>query len=187
MSIAFNQPNGAYVYETDEGSPAAMALEIGDVIIRLNDTAIDTWANVSVFMANAPAGSQLTIHRLNKPSVTVILAASELNASRGYIGVYGTDYWEPKPGWEWIPGGPMYAFHMQYTLRWCFIILFSVALFNLMPIPALDGDKLLSNGLGLVISDEKKVENIMWVARIAAIVIIVISIVLSLITGKGLF
>ena len=51
----------------------------------------------------------------------------------------------------------------------------------------LDGDKLLSNGLSLYIKDEKKVRMIMYPVRIAAILIVVLSIVLSLIMGKGLF
>ncbi|MCK4566554.1 MAG: site-2 protease family protein, partial [Candidatus Thorarchaeota archaeon] len=70
---------------------------------------------------------------------------------------------------------------------WCYIILISLALFNLLPIPMLDGDKLLSNGLSLFISDEKKIKYIMYPIRIAALLIVILSIVLSLIMGKGLF
>ena len=81
----------------------------------------------------------------------------------------------------------MYAFHMQQILFWCFIILFSVAIFNLLPIPMLDGDKLLSNGLSLVIDDEKTIMKIMLPLRIISLGIILLSIALSLITGKGLF
>ncbi len=81
----------------------------------------------------------------------------------------------------------MYAFHMQQTLQWCFIVLISVALFNLLPIPMLDGDKLLSNGLSLIIDDEKKIKRIMWPMRILSLSIVLLSIGLSLWYGKGLF
>jgi membrane-associated protease RseP (regulator of RpoE activity) len=81
----------------------------------------------------------------------------------------------------------MYVFHSQQILVWSFIILFSLALFNLLPIPALDGDKLLSNALSLKIKNEKTVRRIMWPVRILALSIIVLSIVLSLWFGKGLF
>ena len=120
-------------------------------------------------------------------SYTVILAANDLNASKGYIGIYGADYWEPKSGWEWIPGGPLFAFHSQQILVWCFIILVSVSIFNLLPIPMLDGDGLLTNALSLITSDEKKIAKIMWPLRILSLGIILLSIALSLITGKGLF
>jgi membrane-associated protease RseP (regulator of RpoE activity) len=186
MSIGFNQPSGAYIYEIQSESPADGVIEVGDVIIGLNDTTISTWANVSTFMQDARAESQLTIHTLDN-TYTIILAPNELNTSKGYIGIYGADYWEPKPGWGWIPGGPLYAFHMQQILLWCFIILISVSIFNLLPIPMLDGDGLLANGLSLVTDDETKIKKIMWPLRIFSLGIILLSIALSLITGKGLF
>jgi len=185
VSIAYNPPSGAYIYDLQAGSPAAEALEVGDVIIGLNDTMISNWTAVSIFMVDAEAGSQLTIHTLNG-DVTIILAASELNESRGYMGVFGADYWEPKPGWDLFLT-PMFVFHLNQVVFWCYLILLSVALFNLLPIPPLDGDKLLSNGLSLVIKDEKKIKYIMWPMRIAALLIVVLSIVLSLWFGKGLF
>ncbi|MHA2114698.1 MAG: site-2 protease family protein [Candidatus Thorarchaeota archaeon] len=185
VSLAYNPPSGAYVYELQAGSPAAQALDVGDVIIGLNDTTIANWSAVSVFMVDAGAGSQLTIHTL-EGDVTIILAASELNASRGYMGIFGADYWEPKPGWDLFLT-PMFVFHLNQVIFWCYLILMSVALFNLLPIPPLDGDKLLSNGLRLYIKDEKKIKYIMWPMRIAALLIVVLSIAFSLLLGKGLF
>ncbi|MHA2025470.1 MAG: site-2 protease family protein [Candidatus Thorarchaeota archaeon] len=185
VSLAYNPPSGAYVYELQAGSPAAQALDVGDVIIGLNDTTIANWSAVSVFMVDAGAGSQLTIHTL-EGDVTIILAASELNASRGYMGIFGADYWEPKPGWDLFLT-PMFVFHLNQVIFWCYLILMSVALFNLLPIPPLDGDKLLSNGLSLYIKDEKKIKYIMWPMRIAALLIVVLSIAFSLLLGKGLF
>jgi membrane-associated protease RseP (regulator of RpoE activity) len=184
-AIAYNPPGGAYIYQLGEGSPAASALHVGDVIIGLNDTTIANWSAVSVFMNQASNGSQVTVHTLNG-SVTLILASSESNASRGYLGVYGADYWEPKPGWNLFLS-PMYVFHLQQIIFWCYLILISLAVFNLLPIPFLDGDKLLSNGLSLLISDEKKIRYIMYPIRFAALAIVVLSIVFSLILGKGLF
>ncbi len=186
MSIGYYPPSGAYIYDIQPGSPAAAAIEIGDVIIGLNNTEIANWTAVGTFMNDAPAGSQLTIHKLNGSNITVILAASEQNASRGYIGIYGSDYWEPKPGWDIILT-PMFVFHLQQIVFWCYLILMSIALFNLLPIPVFDGDKLLSNGLSLVIKDEKKIKYIMWPLRIAALGIVLSSIILSFIMGKGLF
>jgi membrane-associated protease RseP (regulator of RpoE activity) len=89
LSVGFTQPGGAYVYSLEDNSPAASALEVGDVIIGLNDTQIDSWNNVSVFMLNASAGDVLTIHTL-EGSVTIVLAAREANSTSGYIGIYGT-------------------------------------------------------------------------------------------------
>jgi membrane-associated protease RseP (regulator of RpoE activity) len=185
MSIGYYPPSGAYVYDLQAGSPAAEALEIGDVIVGLNDTVIANWTAVSLFMVDAQAGTQLTIHTLDS-EVTIILAPNEQNASRGYMGVYGSDYWEPKPGWDLFLT-PMFVFHLQQIIFWCYLILISIALFNLLPIPVFDGDKLLSNGLSLVIKDERKIKYIMWPIRIAALGIVLLSIILSFITGKGLF
>lgn len=186
MSIGYYPPSGAYIYDLQAGSPGAAALDVGNVIVGLNDTEIANWTSVGTFMTNATAGSQLTIHLLNGSSVTIILASNEQNASRGYIGIYGADYWEPRPGWDLILT-PMFVFHLQQIVFWCYLILISVALFNLLPIPVFDGDKLLSNGLSLAIKDEKKIKYIMWPVRIAALTIVLLSIVLSFMTGKGLF
>lgn len=186
MSIGYFPPNGAYVYDLETGSPAAAALDIGTVITGLNDTEILNWTAVSRFMVDAPAGAQLTIHTLNGSEATIILAATDQNASRGYMGIFGSDYWEPRPGWDLILS-PMFVFHLQQIVFWCYLILISIALFNLLPIPVFDGDKLLSNGLSLVIKDERKIKYIMWPVRIAALGIVLLSIVLSFIMGKGLF
>ncbi|TFG26977.1 hypothetical protein EU527_19075, partial [Candidatus Thorarchaeota archaeon] len=110
-SIAYNPPSGAYIYQLSPNSPGAEALSVGDVIIGLNDTEIESWNAVSFFMANATAGSQVTIHTLDD-EVTIILAPNEVNATKGYIGVYGTDYWQPKDGWNLILS-PMFIFHAQ--------------------------------------------------------------------------
>lgn len=185
MSIAYNPPSGAYIYQIAPGSPAAEVLEVGDVIIRLNETVISNWTAVSHFMADAPAGAQLTIETLQE-NMSITLAPSELNTSRGYIGVYGADYWEPKPGWS-VVFNPMFVFHLNQILFWCYLINISLALFNLLPIPALDGDKLLSNGLRLLTEDEKKIKYIMWPVRIASILIVALSMILSFVYGKGLF
>ncbi|TFG12164.1 PDZ domain-containing protein [Candidatus Thorarchaeota archaeon] len=185
LSIGYNPPSGAYIYDIAPGTPAAEALEVGDVIIGLNDTTIETWNEVSQFMADANAGDTLTIVTLEE-SVTVVLGSSDQNETRGYIGVYGADYWKPKPGWSLFLD-PMFAFHFQQVVFWCFLILFSVALFNLLPIPALDGDRMLQNGLRLITDDETTVKRIIWPMRILSLGIVLLSIILSLVMGKGLF
>ncbi|MFX1332412.1 MAG: site-2 protease family protein [Promethearchaeota archaeon] len=185
-SIAYNPPNGAYIYETQAGSPGAAALQIGDVIVGLNDTEINTWLDVGLFMANTTSGSLLTLHLKDGSSPTIILAENPSNASLGYIGVFGADNWEPKPGWDVI-FTPLTVFHAQQILSWLWIILVSIGLLNLLPIPAFDGDKLLSNALSLVTEDEKKIKYVMWPARILSITILLGSIILSLVLGKAIF
>ncbi|MHA2141454.1 MAG: site-2 protease family protein [Candidatus Thorarchaeota archaeon] len=187
-SIAYNPPNGAYIYETQADSPGAAALQIGDVIVGLNDTTIETWGNVSDFMANTASGSYLTIYTTNPLTndTTIILGENPSNASLGYIGIFGADYWEPKAGWNLI-FTPLTVFHMQQILIWLWIILVSIGLLNLLPIPAFDGDKLLSNALSLVTDDEKKIKYVMWPARIISITILLGSIILSLVLGKAIF
>lgn len=186
MSIAFNSPSGAYVYEVIEGTPADGPLQVGDVITSLNGTPINTWIDLNLYMASTSPG-ELVIVNTNNGIENVVLGESIYNSSLGYFGMRGVDYWEPKPGWEWIPGGTWYAFNARMTLEWSFIILFSVAIFNLLPIPMFDGDKLLSNLLSLKIEDEQKVKRIMWPFRIISLVIVLGSIILSFVMGKGLF
>ncbi|MHA1881528.1 MAG: site-2 protease family protein [Candidatus Thorarchaeota archaeon] len=188
LSVGFNTPSGAYIYDVTADSPGGATLEIGDVIIGLNDTTIDTWTSVSVYMGDAHAGDQLTIHymrNMQNESSTITLGVNPQDTTRGYIGVYGADYWEPKPGFEILT--PMFAFHFQQIVLWSFIILLSVALFNLLPIPVLDGDKMLSNALSMVTDDPKKIKYVMWPARIFSLSVVILSMVMTFITGKALF
>jgi len=182
LSLGYNPPSGAYIYEIASDSAASGNIEIGDVIIGLNDTEINSWGDVSVFMADSIANRTLTVHTLTD-AFNITLGMNTANHTRGYIGIYGADYWEPKLGFL----DPMLPFHYQMTLQWTFLILFSVSLFNLLPIPFLDGDKLLSNALSLKIKDEKKLRYIMYPARIIAFLIVILSIVLTFVTGKVLF
>jgi membrane-associated protease RseP (regulator of RpoE activity) len=72
MSIAFNPSSGAYIYDVSSGTPAADAsMQIGDVIIGLNDTTIESWNDVGVYMTDAESGATLTI----RPDVCVPHAA----------------------------------------------------------------------------------------------------------------
>ncbi len=185
MSIGFVPPGGAYIYDIAADTPASHTLQVGDVIVGLNDTTIENWADVGRFMYSAPAGASLTVHTL-RGSFNITLAASPANASRGYIGIYGADYWTPRPGWEWVPGGPMFVFHLGRTLSWVFLILISVALLNLLPIPALDGDRLLLDALRMATDNEQVVRALQWAARTAAVLIIVLNVLLSFLMGKGI-
>ncbi|TXT56977.1 MAG: conserved membrane protein of unknown function [Candidatus Thorarchaeota archaeon] len=186
MSLGFNSPNGAYLYDIAPSSAAAGQLEVGDVIVGLNSTEIDTWTELSIYMNDTSPGDTLIVHLLSGEDVNITLGENEAIPYKGYIGVYGADYWEPKPGWD-IIFDPMFAFHLQMTLTWSFIILFSVALFNLLPIPIFDGDKLLSNGLSLLTDDERKIKAVMYPLRIFSIAMVVLSMIFSFWLGKGLF
>ncbi len=185
MSIGY-YPAGTYVYQIAEGSPAEGVLQVGDVITALNDTKISSWRDLGIFMSNTHAGSSLLIGT-SRGNFSVILAQSQSDTNKGYIGIYGADHWAPKQGLEWLPDGTMFAFHTQQIFLWCYIILFSVAIFNLLPIPILDGDKLLYNGLSLRIEDKKTINKIMWPIRIIALVIVIGNIVLTYMTGKSIF
>ncbi len=182
LSLGYNSPSGAYIYDVAADSAAFGNIGIGDVIIGLNDTDINSWNDVSLFMMDSLSNNTLTVHTLND-SFNITLGMNDANHTKGYIGIYGADYMEPKLDFM----DPMFPFHYQMTLQWTFLILFSVALFNLLPIPFLDGDKLLSNALGLRIKDEKKLKYIMYTARIIAFLIVILSIVLTFVTGKALF
>ncbi len=185
LAIGFNPPNGAYIWGVVENSPADQKIAVGDVIIGLNDTDINTWNDISLFMANTTTGEQVEVQTL-EGSFMLTLGNATSDSTKGYIGINGGDYLEPRPGFD-LFFDSMTAFHFQQIVSWTFIILFSVAVFNLLPIPMLDGDKLLSNALSLKIKDEKKIKYIMWPARIASLVIVILSIALTFLTGKTLF
>ncbi|MHA1206556.1 MAG: site-2 protease family protein, partial [Candidatus Hodarchaeales archaeon] len=72
---------------------------------------------------------------------------NEENVSRGYIGILTTNYFKPHIQTN-IPVFNLIPYWILMTITYTFMINLMLALMNLLPVPFLDGDKLLAAFLG---------------------------------------
>ncbi|MGB9729028.1 MAG: site-2 protease family protein [Thermoprotei archaeon] len=135
------QPNGIYISEVLPNTPAShVNIQPGDIIIALNGTLIKNIQEFVKYLANAAPGQTLTItleHDNIIRNVTVKLIPHPNNASHGIIGINVHNYYKPKFSLD-----PMLPYWITLFLTWGNAIALSVAIFNSLPIPGLDGDKI---------------------------------------------
>ena len=151
LSPYYEGPNGILVVGIAENSPLDRYtnIKVGDVIIRVNNVPIRTIddyialklePNVNVTICYIKSEDLLKEH----PEVhceTLVTDPHPLDPSRGIIGILVRRPWplmtfyRPK-----ISILPLTLPQVLYEIiNWCFILAFSVALFNMLPIPPLDG------------------------------------------------
>lgn len=135
-------PSGILVTGIVSGSPADGILNTWDVIIGINGYKILEAKDLERALKSINPGSLVEIQILREgkiESLNMVLGKSP-TTNHSYIGVYIYPYYTPKhflfPSFL-----PFYLFN---SLNWIYMLSLSVGLINIMPIPALDGDKLIS-------------------------------------------
>ncbi len=148
------EPSGALIIDTIPGNPASLnGIEAGYAIIGINTSSDFTKINnVSDFHKYSAtyilANQTLTFHFSGGISpITLQTVPRDDNNSKGFIGIRTWEYFEPRvlPPSIIVNLLPYWIFN---TLLYSFIVNLMLAMMNLLPVPFLDGDKLLSNFLG---------------------------------------
>ncbi|MCX8169469.1 MAG: M50 family metallopeptidase, partial [Candidatus Methanomethyliaceae archaeon] len=111
-----------------------------DVVIGINNHRVYDARDLEAILKSLSPGSmaELSILRGGRlESLTMILGTSP-TSTLSYLVIYIYPYYAPK--YSLIPNFiPFYLFN---SLNWIYMLSLSVGLINIMPIPALDGDKL---------------------------------------------
>ncbi|MEM2913618.1 MAG: site-2 protease family protein [Candidatus Bathyarchaeia archaeon] len=169
MLALFSQsPSGVIVLEVLEGGPLDTAgIERWDVIYALNGTLIRTYQDLTAFMSNVKPGDRL-IASTSRGNITITTIPSPDDARRAIIGIISLPllYYPSRLGL-----GFFWDIQVYLTLNWLFIVLVNVAVFNMLPIPLFDGDKLLQCLLEKAARKSnvlKKLFNILSIFLIAA-------------------
>ncbi|MHA1753984.1 MAG: site-2 protease family protein [Candidatus Odinarchaeia archaeon] len=129
---------------------------------------------------------------------TVSLTSNPENPSLGFLGVVVTTmfyYYPPRPWAAWL--GPIFPYHLYQVFNWLWIISFSLGIFNLLPIPFFDGEKIVSSILEHYIPDSKKIKLhnreirvnriILNTLRVFSTLVLVLNLVVSFIAFPSLF
>lgn len=140
--LFIQSPSGLIILETLEGGPLEKAgIRSWDIIYSLNDQSIRTLRDLADFMSNVRPGERIVV-RTGRGEFT-ITAMQSPEGQRAIIGLVSSlPYYPSKLGLGYMLDTQLYL-----TLNWLFIVLISVAIFNMLPIPYLDGDRLLQCSL----------------------------------------
>ncbi|MEM3479137.1 MAG: site-2 protease family protein [Candidatus Bathyarchaeia archaeon] len=133
-------PSGIVVINVLEKGPLHEA-GIGrwDIIYALNDTKINTYLDLSAFMSRAKPGDRLMVST-SKGNFLITVIQSPEDKDKAIIGLLSPyiPYYRSRLGLSSFLDTQIYL-----TLSWLLSVLFSVVIFNMLPIPMLDGDRFL--------------------------------------------
>ncbi|MEM2273337.1 MAG: site-2 protease family protein [Candidatus Bathyarchaeia archaeon] len=137
--LFIQSPSGLIILETLEGGPLQRA-GIGpwDIIYTLNNQKIRTLQDLADFMSNIRPGEKIIVGT-GRGDFIITAAPSPDGSQRAIIGLVSSLPYYP----SMLRFGYLLDAQIYLTLNWLFIMLISVAIFNMLPIPQLDGDKLL--------------------------------------------
>lgn len=150
-----SEPSGALVIETIVDNPASQkGMKAGYAIIGINKTPNDYQPISSAGDFHNYSDSSilpyqtLTFHFAGDiETITLQTVPRPDNSSKGFIGIRTWEYFEPR----FIPPTILLNLLPYWVLNsflYIFMINLMLAIFNLLPIPFLDGDKLLAAFLG---------------------------------------
>ncbi|MEM1514630.1 MAG: M50 family metallopeptidase [Candidatus Bathyarchaeia archaeon] len=137
-SLFIQIPSGLIVLETLDGGPLyRTGIGFWDVIYAINGHEIHTLQDLRDFMSNVKPGEEIIIST-SKGNFVIAAAPSPEGEEHAIVGLVSSiPYYPSKLGL----GHPIDT-HLYLALNWLFIVLMSVAAFNMLPIPYLDGDKI---------------------------------------------
>lgn len=190
LSPWYGPPIGVFVTDVDPNSPAYFKLPPSTVIFAINGTPVFSDVSFTLYLMNVKPFETLVLET-SIGTITLTTSINPRNPTRGYIGItYPRPFYLPYPSVWWL--GMSFPAHLYLTLFWIFIVTFSVAMFNMLPIYSLDGDKIFEEIIRNSISREKMLKIgrkpysqrkiLVNGTRIAAITLLVANIVLPILT-----
>nr|MDO8080623.1 site-2 protease family protein [Candidatus Freyarchaeota archaeon] len=178
---------GAFVTSADPYSPAYFQIPPSTVIFAVNGTPIISDVGLGLYLSNVKPFETLVLDT-SIGRINLITSINPQNPLRGYTGINARPFYLPYPSVWWL--GTSFQNHLYLTFFWIFVVTFSVAIINMLPIYAFDGDKLFEEVIRNTVSKEKKLKIgkksfpkrkiLINVARITAIFLLVANFIFPL-------
>jgi membrane-associated protease RseP (regulator of RpoE activity) len=172
-------PSGVLVIETVSDGPAGLAgIKAGYAffVIEIDNDSFSLSSGTdfqNVISNHLSMNQNVTFYFRDQVESISLLSGNrsewypnEVNENRGYIGILTTNYFKPhiqtnNPVFNLIP------YWILMTITYTFMVNLMLALMNLLPVPFLDGDKLLAAFLG----EERKALH-KWIKYFALIILL---------------
>ncbi|MEM3365602.1 MAG: site-2 protease family protein [Candidatus Methanomethyliaceae archaeon] len=170
-------PSGVQITEVISGSPADGILRPWDAIININGSTVRNTSDLEQILKAVPPNSSvpITIIRGGETFVVEFKLGQSPTSNSSYIGIYTYPYYQPK--YSFVP--PFLPFYILGSLSWIYILSLNVGLINMMPVTALDGDKLAEVMINFVFKRRDLSEKMGQVLRWTCLMILILNISLS--------
>ena len=145
---------GLEIMDTAEGFPAREAGMIGgDVLLALDGKEITDFEEFYT-QISAKVPGDVTTFTLQDRELEIIATQNPDNPE---VGHFGFSFYPQMEATKWY-SNPLLFF--SRFLKWFTILSLGIGLFNLLPIPILDGGKMLKDGISAVIKDKKRANKV---------------------------
>ncbi|KON28493.1 hypothetical protein AC481_00955 [miscellaneous Crenarchaeota group archaeon SMTZ-80] len=151
-----SESSGVLITGLVENGPAQLeGLENGDVIYALNGTKITDVDALRNFMLNITSNPYI-LADTSAGIVGIQTQPHPTQSNMSQIGVYPFNYHEPKFNWA----SSSFPYHLYLFEFWASIILLWIALFNMIPLYPMDGDRFLYSILERILPKHSKMLRI---------------------------
>ena len=178
ISPFYQASAGVVVLDVDRENPSTYAnIAAGDAILRINGSEIRNVYDFLEYMSRTKPWQVLNVTLLHEGSlknVLIKLVPHPRNETTGYMGVAVFNYYPPRN--PLLP--PLLPYYAYSYLNYLALFSLSIAIFNSLPIPMLDGDKVLLELLSSLPS--KWAIPLSNVIRAVAVLLLVGNVALSL-------
>jgi len=180
-SIFLPSPSGVLVTSLVDGGGAQQAgVPQWSVIIAVNGNPVSSVTDLSGIMSRVSPGQRVDVRLSNGLDRVVVTKMDTLNQSRAILGIITANYFASR-----LPVSPITGFQMFSAFNWMILILFNVAIVNMLPLFPFDGDRYFTTILNML-----GVKNTKWPRIIASVIslgLLLMSLVLSFLLFGTIF
>ena len=180
-SIFLPSPSGVLVTSLVDGGGAQQAgVPQWSVITAVNGNPVSSVTDLSGIMSRVSPGQTVDVRLSNGLDRVVVTKMDTLNQSRAILGIITANYFASR-----LPVSPSTGFQMFSAFNWMILILFNVAIVNMLPLFPFDGDRYFATILNML-----GVKNTKWPRIIASVIslgLLLMSLVLSFLLFGTIF
>ena len=180
-SIFLPSPSGVLVTSLVDGGGAQQAgVPQWSVITAVNGNPVSSVTDLSGIMSRVSPGQTVDVRLSNGLDRVVVTKMDTLNQSRALLGIITANYFASR-----LPVSPITGFQMFSAFNWMILILFNVAIVNMLPLFPFDGDRYFTTILNML-----GVKNTKWPRIIASVIslgLLLMSLVLSFLLFGTIF
>jgi len=148
----YQSPKGVLVVNTIKGYPAEKNLLPGDIILSIDNYTINTISDLSKVLSRYKPGEEIIIKVLRNNTLISVKLVLGSRGGKAFIGIeISQHYLRPLPE------------SFILSAEWIFVINFSVATLNMLPVIIFDGERMIE-ALIEKIAREEKLKKIMQIA-----------------------
>lgn len=179
--VALFQPGGVLVYYVEASAPASeTGITVGCVIKQVNDRHILSSLDLNDFMRHVSPGQVVRVKLVSPEGswreVLLRAASHPSDPSRGFLGILPLDFYELRL--LSLPPGVLMHIHILYA--WTQAVLFSLAVFNMLPIAILDGGKVAHAMISEAVRDGQLARRLSSLLTVASACLVALNIAFTL-------